>query len=242
MAAPAGQNYMATGMPHVVESSHREKLAKVFNEETLWLCTSPMCCGGCGFGPIGSPLCMGDHKFCCLESEAYTEDLSSDYGVCFNEEKICCCITHCAIPPGGGRNDGVPLFACCNMRWGGGEDGEVILEKQAQLMKKSFLLYYFCCFGCGLVSCSDPIIMGSQKFCCLREKNTTSDCFPSDRPVIYNKSKICCMVEACSFPCCGGYQDGVPGCAVCGNVLFGASSPAPEQQPLPSAPPQAAMY
>jgi len=248
MAAAAGPGAAQPGGAaaafRVLERNvHRKRLAEIFYKNAWWVCTSPCTCGGHGcVSPSTAPLCMSQEKNCCIEHLCQSEPWDEGgMGVCFEISKFCCVVNHWSCPPGGGPNDGVPLCACCNRRCGG-ETGEVVLPKQdAQLMNDTWLLYYCLFMGCGFTRCSDPCCKSNKKVCCIRSTCYTDDCCPSDRDCIYSNSKFLCCINACTCPPFGGKRDGIPACACCGNVIFGAPSPQPESEPLITVPAQERM-
>lgn len=221
-----------------MKDSIQKELAGVIRNDTTWLLTNP-CCGGCGVtSKATTSMLLHEGKCFCFEDNGRTEDCWTDEGFFVVMQKVCCCLTHKACPPGGGANDGVPMFACCNKRWGGEEDGKVKAEESAQLMKDTFLLWYCLFFGCGLLHCANPCIYGKNKyFCCVDSNTSGGEHCPSGQPCTYKRSKLCCCVDA--YRCGGDGHDGVPRCAVCGAVVMPASEPA-ETEPL-APPAQSAM-
>jgi len=245
---------------------HRKKLAEIFYKETWWLCTSPCNCGG--YGCVSSetaPTCISHDKHCCIENLCQSD--SSD-DCCFDISKMCCIVNHWSCPPGGGPNDGVPIFACCGQRCeaesgctqlmlcpvlccleccdcGIGarakSDKDVMIKEDAELMKETFFLYYCLCMGCGISSCSEPFCMSNRKCCCVRSSCYTTDACPSDRDCIYSHSKCFCCINACTCPSFGGKPDGLPACACFGSVIFGAPASLEESEPLVAVPAQEAM-
>jgi len=230
-AAPVQQTYGASeNQEELMKDSIHKELAGVIRNDTTWLLTNP-CCGGCGVtSKTTSSVLLNEQKCFCFESISRTEDCWTDEGFYVFMQKFGCCLMHKACPPGGGANDGVPMFACCNVRWGGQEDGPVKAEESAQLMKESFLLVYFIMGGFGFMRCADPCIYGKNKyFCCVDSNTSSGECCPSGQPFTYKRSKLCCCVDATR--CGGDGRDGVPRCAVCGAVVMAASEPA-ETEPL----------
>jgi hypothetical protein len=223
----------APAQASMMKSLHRKELAKTLGQDTCWLMTCPCMCGGFGCVPITSrPVCTSDCKCLCIEYATYSQDVWNDEGLCVCLDKECCCVSHCGCPPGGGRNDGVPMFACCNQRFGGSEDGQAQTE-HGKLMASTFLFYYCLCCGCGGAPCTDPLCLKSEKCLCYRTEGHSADCCPADRDCIFRKSKCCCYVTVCGCPSCfGGKPDGIPGCACCGKVLCLPASSTSEQQAL----------
>lgn len=215
-AAPAQAD-----MPWPMPISKQERDVKIAqtNEDTFWLLTTPLLCGGCGVAPC-RPFCAQDGKCCCVESHSYTEDAcGGDSGCCYEFSKCFCCVSHGVFPPGGGTGDGAPMFACCNVRFGDDDPSQVAQNPRAQTLKDAFLLYYCFCFGCGVGRCADPLVMASSKCCCLRSEAFTAEACSEDKPVFFNYSKTFCCIEASVCPCFGGRTDGLPGCACCGKTL-----------------------
>jgi len=232
VVVPQGYSSMP-GTATAPRSKHRKALAKLLGDETCWCLVCPLWCGGCGCANFDDPICLGDWKCLCWESEWRTEDINNGQGCCYNFAKLCCCVSHCACPPGGGRNDGVPLFACCNQRCGGEQEGgQLVDDENARSMRDACLCVYCICVGFGVASCDDPLYKQSSKFLCCLSHAGCADCCPGDRDCIYSHSKACCCVQICSFPPCGGKTDGTPMLAVCGQVLAGPPIREPEQQAM----------
>uniref|UniRef100_A0A7S2M6Q9 Uncharacterized protein n=1 Tax=Zooxanthella nutricula TaxID=1333877 RepID=A0A7S2M6Q9_9DINO len=209
------------GMPWPVPICAQERDVKIAetNKGTFWLVTTPLLCGGCGVAPC-RPLCAEDGKCCCVENHCYTEDAcGGDSGCCYTFSKWCCCVSHGVFPPGGGKGDGAPMCALCNVRCGDDDPSEVAQNPRAQTLKGAFLLYYCFCTGCGVGRCADPLVMGSSKCCCVRSETFTAEACSEDKPCCFNYSKTCCCIGAEIFPCFGGRTDGLPGCACCGQTL-----------------------
>jgi len=208
---------------------HSVKIAER-HEKTTWLAVCPFHCGGCGVAPL-TPVYAQDTKQCCIESHSYCEGaFDGDSGCCFQFQKQCCCVTHCACPPGGGKRDGVPMFACCGVRCGKDLPAEVPTTRE-QIMRDAFLLYYCCFTGCGVTRCRDPLVMGSAKTLCCRTESRTTEICTEDGNCCFAYSKLLCCVDAKVGPCCfGGRADGVPGCALCGVTLCNPRSSSPARE------------
>lgn len=232
-----GQDYASVPEPSKDwHKDHRVHVQEVL-AQAWWLCTNPCFCGGHACGACSDPYCLADDKCFCIEGETYTEDVWSTQGLCFSLSKHCCLTCHQSCPPGGGPNDGVPLLACCNMRYGGGETGTNLLaEENAEIMNDTFLLNYCICMGCGVSKCADPYLKSSSKCLCMRSESFTAECMPSDRTCIYSKSKRFCCISACNCPPFGGKADGIPVCACCGLICCGAPIASPEEQPIAGTP------
>jgi len=61
--------------------------------KTTWLIY--LCCYGVGVGSIGSPLCNGKAKICCIKQAGecdLTTDIMGDGGMCLGSAKTCCLV------------------------------------------------------------------------------------------------------------------------------------------------------
>eukprot|EP00747_Dinoflagellata_sp_TGD_P166023 gnl/TRDRNA2_/TRDRNA2_188195_c0_seq1.p1 gnl/TRDRNA2_/TRDRNA2_188195_c0~~gnl/TRDRNA2_/TRDRNA2_188195_c0_seq1.p1 ORF type:complete len:336 (-),score=62.64 gnl/TRDRNA2_/TRDRNA2_188195_c0_seq1:120-1127(-) len=216
---------------HVVEAApegFHEEIAAVMND-AFWCCVCPLMCGGFGIGSCGDPLFLQGMKCCCVEGATHTTDCCGDEGLCFTFTKCLCCVHHQTVCPGGGPDDGAPFCALCNYRCGGESDAEPETNDMAKLMEDMFMIYYCLCCGTGC-SLNFPMIKGESKFCCLKSMCRTASFWPENRGICYVYSKTCCCIEACTL--CGGKRDGIPTCAVCGQVCCGEEEVAPKQEEM----------
>lgn len=77
----------------------------------------------CGTNEVPLPCFKMSFKTGCVLQEWINTSFQDEQGVCmYSYQKACCCISASVCPPGGGADDGVPLFACCGMNCGGEDD------------------------------------------------------------------------------------------------------------------------
>jgi len=212
---PSGRDKPAIWSTPVCEPSGYKVMMEDAMLSTKWCCVNPCLCGGWGCSQSGDPCFVSSQKTCCIESAAYTDVCMGDMGCCFQVSKICCLVSHCSPWPGGGPQDGVPICACCNQRCGGDGDGDPVNNPSAQILREAFFLYYCLCCGSGC-SMSWPMIFVDQKCCCIHTLASTASPCPQDRGICYQYQKMCCLINACSFPCGTMVHNGVPTCACCG--------------------------
>lgn len=209
-------------------------------DKTFWCIYT--CCEGFGVSGCGDPCLISQLKCCCCEQSLSTTDCCGEEGCVFGVSKICCLVSMAGFPPGSKGDQGIPACACCNCRCGGG-DGDDDEEEETQnkmIAKGTFLCFFCCCEGFGLMCGGDaPKVYGDSKLCCLRSHMQTAECNDPDTGCCYDHSKCCCLVTAQNCPPGGGKHDGIPLCACCG-VKCGGEEPeeedegegAPEQQSM----------
>jgi len=191
--------------------------AKELMSNTCWL-SYCLCCGT-GCSNCCDPCMLGTFKFLCCEGLFATAPCYGDEG-CFHTLSKCCCLVNVgSFPPGGGGNDGVPCFACCNIRCGG-EDGQESISKYGQLVRDTFLCSHCLCCGCGCSSPADPLFLGTLKCCCLKTSFATSPACDEATGCCYTQSKCCCCITALTLPPGGGKNDGIPVLACCGVTIW----------------------
>lgn len=196
---------------------HHEDMAVHMMENTCWLY---FCCffGG-GIGHCCDPMIMGQTKCLCCYGVTHTDDCyTHDEGLIVSFQKMCCLVTHCGCPPGGGDADGIPCCAVCNQECG--KDSQIDESPNAVIVQNTFMLAYCLCCGLGCHGPGDPLCKVSSKICCVRQEYGTEDCV-NDHGCCYSYHKTCCCVNAGVCPPGGGRHDGLPCCALCGFTCGG---------------------
>jgi len=87
-------------------------------------------CGGLAFK---GDLCHGNDKCLCLHSSCQTAHCMTDEGCCYRNVKCCCWVEQCGCPPGGGKNDGVPVMALFGKVCIGGGKNKIEAPKQEEM-------------------------------------------------------------------------------------------------------------
>ncbi|CAE8720454.1 unnamed protein product [Polarella glacialis] len=192
---------------------------KELMSNTCWLSYCFFCGTGCS--NCCDPLFLGTFKFLCCEGLCSTAPGYGEDGCCNTLSKCCCLVNVGSFPPGGGGNDGVPCFACCNIRCGGEGGQEDGASKYEQLVRDTFLCSYCLCCGLGCSSpSSDPLFLGTLKCCCLKTSFATSPACDEATGCCYIQSKCCCCIQALTLPPGGGKSDGIPALACCGVTIW----------------------
>jgi len=194
------------------------------NRETWWL--NYCVCGGCGcHKDFCNPFYMKREKFLCFETFQKTTDWwTKEQGLCMQVQKICCLLTIAAFPPGGASNDGIPLCALCNTRWGGEKktDDETDRTELKKIVDEAFICFHILCYGCGVATKGD-ICHIEDKFCCCYRMCQTAHPF-TDEGCCYKTEKLCWCNDNCVCPPGGMKDSDLPMIACCGKVLVAGSS------------------
>jgi len=195
-------------------------------------------CYGLGVTHCGDPCCLQQLKVLCLEDSTQSTDCCGEEGCIFGVNKVCCLTGLASFPPGSKGKWGIPMFACCNHRCGGGEVEEEEVDEDTATLKKiaedTFLCYFCLCSGAGVMFGGDaPCVFGDSKFFCLRSHFKTGECNDPDTGCCYLHEKLCCLIDAETFPPGGGRHDGIPMCACCGKKCGGEDEDGDDEEKEP---------
>jgi len=202
-------------------------------------------CGGCGLGPVPSPMFSYGCKYILCKNTCESTDCSGvgGDGWCHSNHRCGCCSQQCQCLPAPdsprcvcfGCNAGPNCLKECRQAiwdlW--------LLHLHCCSTEPWWLCYCFCC-GCGIheVTKGKPLLFSDSKCCPIR--STCNSAMPNDRDgCCMNVQQFCCWNTTCQIPPPAPSEN--PVCACCG---MGGTSRRPASSCLPgssSAPDQQVM-